>query len=213
MWIFLGIITFIVILITAILLLPVNIIIKNDENNNLILLYKILFKTFGEDPDPDNPLVKLIKETSGVSKIEKKSLEKNIEKSGLLNTVGDTMRILMNLLKEVAGLLKHCTAKKFHIKVVCSEDNAADTAITYGRCCSLVYPVTSFISSNMKVRKKGQNIDISPDFTGNESVLRYDLLISVRLYRAVIALFKVAYKEAKRTTEQNTLQDTKNQVR
>lgn len=213
MWIFLSILAFIVILITAILLLPVYIIIKNDENNNLILLYKILFKTFGENPDPDNPIVNLIKESSGVSKIEKKNLEKNIEQSGLASTVGDTMRILMNLLKEVPAILKHCTAKKFHIKVVCSEDNAADTAISYGQCCAAVYPITSFLSSNMKVKRRGQNIDISTDFTQGESVFRYDLLISVRLYRAIIALFKVAYKEAQRNMEKNPAQNAKNHVR
>ena len=57
MWIFLGILLFIATLITVILLLPVYIIIKSDENGELVLLYKFVGKTFGEEPDPKNPIV------------------------------------------------------------------------------------------------------------------------------------------------------------
>ena len=52
MWIAIGIAGFIAVLITVILLLPVKVIIKNDENNELILRYRFLFKTYGENPDP-----------------------------------------------------------------------------------------------------------------------------------------------------------------
>ena len=47
MWIFLGIIAFIILLITVILLLPVYVIIKTDETGEVIFRYKILFKTYG----------------------------------------------------------------------------------------------------------------------------------------------------------------------
>ena len=58
MWIVLGIIGFLALLITVILLLPVKIILRNDDKEALILRYRFLGKTFGEDPNPDDPIVK-----------------------------------------------------------------------------------------------------------------------------------------------------------
>lgn len=212
MWLFLSILAIIMLVVTVILSIPVKIIIKNDQDNNLTILYKILFKTFGENPDPDNSVVKLLKEVSGVSAIEKKSMEKNVGQSGWLDTTLDTLNILTNLLKEIASLLKYCTAKRFEINILCSEENAADTAINYGRYCAVVYPMASFLNSIMKVRKKGQKLNIQADFSGGESEFSYDFLISVTLFRVLVALFKVALKEAKRKNEEE-LKAAQNQSR
>ena len=70
MWIFLGILAFIIILIIAILLLPVYVILRSDENGEVYLRYKILFKTFGEDPDPNNPIIKTLLDASGISELK-----------------------------------------------------------------------------------------------------------------------------------------------
>ncbi len=210
MWIVLGIIAFLAALITAILLLPIDIIIKNDEDDNLILLYKILFKTFGEDPDPNNLIVKTIKETSGLSRIEKGHLEKSMAQSGLALTVSESCRILVNLIKEIAALLKYCTLKKFEMHIICSGEDAAETATEYGKCCSAVYPAAAFFGSVMKSNKKVWNIDINCDFTNSQKVFRYDFLVRVRLFRALGALFRVSLKEARRRVEQeNAVQNHK----
>lgn len=201
MWIFLGIVGFIALLVIVILLLPVYVILRSDENGDVYLRYKILFKTFGEDPDPNNPIIKTLKEASGISRLEKKNLKSDVKKEGLYETLGQTCRLLMGLLKELASLLKYCTAKKFVFKVVCSEETAADTAISYGRCCAVVYPLASFLSSIMKVRKKGQHIDISCDYTGGNDSFSYEFVIWTRFYHVLAAFFRVAIKEAKRTAE------------
>ena len=75
MWIFLGIVAFLALLITVILLLPVYVIIKTDKNGELIFRYKFLNKIYGEDPDPNNPVVKTLKKASGVSRLEKDKLK------------------------------------------------------------------------------------------------------------------------------------------
>lgn len=202
MWIFLGIVAFLALLITAILLLPIDIIIKNDDDDNLILLYKILFKTFGENPDPNNILVKTIKETSGISKIEKDGLKKNVAESGFWSTVSYTARILLSLLQEIVNVLKYCKLKKLNIKAVCAGEDAAETAVDYGKCCAIIYPIAGFLSSNMKVKRKAQKIDIKCDYTNGENIFKYDILIMIRMYHAIAALFRIALKEAKRTAEQ-----------
>ena len=90
MLIFLIILGILAAIITAILLSPVYVIIKNDKSNNLIILYKLLFKTFGENPDPNHPIVTALKKSTGIERLEKESLEKNIEDSGLSTTVSET---------------------------------------------------------------------------------------------------------------------------
>lgn len=202
MWIVLGILLFLAVLITVILMLPIDIIIKNDEDDNLILLYKFLFKTYGEDPDPNNILVKTIKETSGLSRIEKGNLEKRIEQSGFAFTVSETCRILMNLIKEIAVILKYCKLKKFQMNIVCAGDDAAEAAMEYGKCCAAVYPIAAFFGSVMKCRKKVWDININCNFANDKKTFRYDFLVRISLFRAIIALFKTAYKEARRRIEQ-----------
>ena len=46
MWIFLGIVLFLTLLITAILLLPVRIVITKDKDGDMQILYKILHNQF-----------------------------------------------------------------------------------------------------------------------------------------------------------------------
>ena len=66
-------------------MLPVFIIIKTDDNGEIILRYKILNKIFGEEPDPDNPIIQVIKKGSGISKIESKNLKTSAEKDAPSN--------------------------------------------------------------------------------------------------------------------------------
>ena len=209
MWIFLSIVGFIAVLITAILMLPVYIIIKNDEKGELILRYKILYKTFGENPDPNNPILKALKKASGISRLETKNIKSKAKETGLSTTVSQTLRIVIDLLKEIVAILKYCTAKRFYIKVVCAEEDAADTAINYGKCCAVVYPLAGLLSSIMKVRKKGQQIDVSCDYLGGHDDFRFDFLISVRLFRVIAAFFRIAFKETKRTVDEQTSQQLK----
>ena len=209
MWIFLSIVGVIALIILAILMLPVYIIIKSDENGELILRYKILFKTFGENPDPNNPILKALKKASGISRLEKKNLQSSAKETGLSTTVSQTLRIVIDLLREVVAILKYCTAKRFYIKVVCAEEDAADTAISYGKCCAAVYPIAGLLSSIMKVHKKGQHIDISCDYLGGKDDFQFDFLISVRLFRVIAAFFRIAFKEAKRTVDEQTSQQLK----
>lgn len=204
MWMFLSIVAFLTLLITAILLLPISIILKNDENGKVYFRFKVLFKTFGEKSNPNNPISKTLKEISGVSRLEKKNLESDMKRSGLSETVEQTCRILMDLLKEIVKLLKYCTAKRFVLKIVCAEDTAADTAVSYGRCCSVIYPLASFLSTIMKVRKKGQHIDISCNYVSGEGDFKYDLMISVKLCHILAAFFRIILKEAKRAASEPT---------
>lgn len=207
--IFLGILIGIAVIITVILMLPVLIIIKTDENGELILRYKFLFKAFGENPNPNNTITKVLKAAAGIDRFEKQNLQTNVRRVGVVNTASQMMRIVVDLLKEVARILKYCTAKRFGIKIVCAEEDAADTAVSYGRCCAAVYPIAGAINSVMKVRRKGQRIDISCDYLSCESNVSLDIVISVKLFRILAAFFRIAFEEARRKIDEQTVPQSK----
>ncbi len=198
MWIFLSIIGFIVLIITVLLLLPVDIIIKNDENGEILILYKYLFKTFGEDPDPQNPITLFLKRVSGIDNLEKGKVKNEAVRSGYRRAILQIIEILADLFKEVINILKYCTAKKFEFEVRCCGEDASEAAINYGEYCAVAYPFLGMVYSSMKVKKKGQNINIYCDFDGEKDSLNYNFVISIRLFRAIAALFRISFKEARR---------------
>ena len=94
MKIFLIILAVLALIVTAILILPVDIIIKSDENGELIFRYKLLFKTYGENPDPNNPIVKAVKKTTGIDKLEVREIKKKLKESSYVPTAMETINIL-----------------------------------------------------------------------------------------------------------------------
>ena len=197
MWIVLGILAFLATLITVILLLPVKIILKNDENNELILRYKYLFKTFGEDPDPDDPIVKALLSATGVERLQTKNVQKNIQTEGLKSTISASFSMLIDLLKEVVALLKRCTVTRLRVPIRASGEDADDAAIHYGQCCTATYSLLNILRSFLKVRKRGCNIDLGCNFF-EKSVFRYEVVLSIRAARVLGGLWRVAMAEARR---------------
>ncbi len=221
MWIVWTILGIIAAIVALIIFLPVYIIIKTDEDGQLVILYKILFKTFGEHPDPNHPLLKVIKKSVGLTVFDKKRQATEGEASslagdapGFIFTVRDMLRVLGTLLLEVKNLLKYCTVKKLHVTAVCAGEDAAEAAINYGQLCTIVYPFLGLVHSAMKVKRKAKKLDIRCDYSLNEEVFRFNSLISVSLGRVLVAFFKVSYKEAMHNVEimkeQDRLKETQN---
>ena len=199
MWIAIGIVGFLALLITVILLLPVKVIIKNDERNELILRYRFLFKTYGEDPDPNDPILVMLKKAGGIDRFEKKHLQQNIRSSGLRRTIVETYGLLIELLKELVGLLKYCTATKLQVKIRCAGSNAAQIAIRYGQYSAATHSLLNALQSFLKIRKRGYDIDLGCDFSSEEEIFRYDVVLVVRFSHVLAAFWRVAMAEVKRT--------------
>lgn len=185
MEIFIGILIGIIVLIFVILLLPVRISFKNDEENNLLFKIKFLFFSFPDKKSSGKHIKKEVKE------------EKPKEKKGILDSVKENKGLIIALLNELSSLFKKFTLKKFHLDILCSGSDAAQTAIKYGACCSLVYPLTSFIDSLMKPKYKNQQINIRSNFETKEEFIKYEIEISVKVISLVLTLIKVAIRKAK----------------
>ena len=187
MRVFLIIVAILAILIATLLILPVYIIIKNDQKNNLILSFKFLFWSFGGEKKPESPVTK--------------KLKNDMKKGGLPATVTETAQILITILKELSSLLGHCTAKKYELNIICSSEDAAQTAISYGKCCAAAFPLLGLFGSLIKIKKKGRNIDIRCDFTGKQELFSYNFVISTKVFNLLSSFIKVAIKEAKRKSQ------------
>lgn len=206
MWIALGIIGGLAALITVILLLPVRVIIKNDEQNQLILRYKLLWMTFGEDPDPNNPIVKQLKKTGGVDRLEKARLQQSIRSRGTRDAIAETCTLLMDILKQVVVLLRYCSATKLQIRVLCAGEDPADVALSYGKRCVLVYNLVAALNSLIPFKRRACQVEVGCDETQQEEVIQYHVVLSVRLNHLVAAFWRLAYAEAKRTSAEKEAQ-------
>ena len=197
MWIFWLILGVIGALIAAVLLLPIHLIIKNDENNNMLIRYRVLGMTFGEIPKPETPLEKSLKESTGIARaMERLSRRKLLEDT--VQSVKELCEILRDLFEELNNGLRRCTAKVFRVEVVCAEDNAADTAIAFGKVSALVYGLSAAVANLIKIRKRGRKLDVRCDFEGGKKQLRYEFVIMVRGHWVLSTLVKLMLKETRR---------------
>ncbi len=202
MWIFLGITGALAAIITFIAMLRVYIIVKSDDQGELMLRYKILWKTFGEDPDPNDPVVKALKKATGIENLERVNVQKDIQRSGLQTAISQTVEILVALFKEVLNILQYCTATKFEVHALCTSEDAAEAAITYGETCALVYPLLGMLENALKkVRPRGKNIDIRCSFDGEKEPVRYNFTVYLRMRHVLAALWRVSLAEARRDIE------------
>ena len=182
----------ILLLIAVILLLPVRVIIKYGDGDEVKLLYRFLGKTFGENPDPNNIIVKSAKKLTGISRFDSIGTVKgSIEDMGVSATAGHIADILMSLLGRVVWILKYCVAERFFIKAVCAGDDAADAAMEYGAVCAVVYPLVGYFQTVMRVREKGFNVDVTCDFESADTVFELDTVFRVRVFYVVVALFHI----------------------
>lgn len=196
----LGLILLAVVLIIAIILiLPVRVLIFTDKNNEVKILYKFLWFTFGENPDPNNPILREIKDALGLSKIDSaKKIKANAQQSGVSVTAMQIISILKSLIGRIFWLLKYCKVVKLNITSISADEDAAETAMDYGMACSVIYPLVGYIDSAMKVKKNAITLDLKCDFNAKESRFSVDIILSVTVIYVVRAFFHIVKKNAEK---------------
>lgn len=102
------------------------------------------------------------------------------------------------------GLIKiyrGIAANKFVLRAEITGEDAADTAIKYGRICSAAFPMLSILLSNM--RRYSQDIEITPNFDGEEGRIYFDgefvAFPIIVICHALGAVIKFAWKQIKIT--------------
>ena len=198
MWILLGIAAFLWILITIILLLPIHVILRTDEQGAWQLRYTFLWKTFGEHPNPNHPITKALKRITGVTRLETDALKERIADGDLLATVSESVSVITDLLGHILDLLKVGTLKTLHVTIVCATGDAATTAIRYGAYYAAISPLLALLHSHIRIKRSGERICITPDFTAERDNYACKLVIQVRMFHALIALYRASKDEKER---------------
>ena len=198
MWIFLGILLFLACVVTIILLLPIYIIIKSDATDAFYFRCKFLGKTLGgkpksgapksDSPKSENPFAKALKSASGLSRLEKDSIKKNIQENNLRKAVQENFVLIADLLKEILSLVKRC-----------SDNDPAEASIKYGACCMAVYPILDYLFSYIRMKPPVRDVDISWDFEGGNSMFAFETVLVLRVHQVLGTFLHIIIAEAKRT--------------
>ncbi len=192
MKIFLITLAVIAFVITAVLITPIGVIIKNNKNGELDFRFKIWFVKFGapskktkkEKKKKDNKASKLIKEAFGLDKLS--------DRSTRAEGIKQTASLVKSVFDGVGNIFSHTVAKKLKFKVVCASTDPADAANSFGLTCAIVYPVVGFIKSRLKkVKKSGELIDIRCDFESDDESFDYNIELSVRFVHILSQIIKL----------------------
>lgn len=194
----------IILLIAIILMLKLKLIVSYGRQNGLTVLYRILFFTFGQNPNPDSAFSKKIKKMLGIDKIESAdAIKQSVEEKGVSDVIQRIATIVTLLAGRIFWLLNYCKIHKLRIFAVCADEDAADAAIDYGLVCAAVYPFTAFLTSNIKTAKNAEDISVLCDFEG-EKQLQFDLTVSVRIIHILRALLHNSMAKAESELQKET---------
>ncbi|MBR2876399.1 MAG: DUF2953 domain-containing protein [Clostridia bacterium] len=210
---FLYVLLGIVLLIVLLCSFKVSVILEMDKYNKITLRYLFLKFVLLDSSEP-----KKEKKQKKEDAQEEVSAEANEEASATETQKGNSL--LKQLYKEQGydGIVKMLSAIKtslgsffhklyktftineFYLTMRVTGDDAADTALKYGKLSSWLFPVLGKVASTCKMKK--YDVDISPDFLAvkNEASLYANVsIVPIRVTNAAVVLavqllFKVLFK-------------------
>ena len=113
--------------------------------------------------------------------------KKTYKQKGLLGSIRYFSEILMLLLKKLWFVVKRLKFTRFKLHITVATDNAASTAIEYGRICSAVYPILAFLQTNADFKSK--EVNVSTNFGKTESIVTASISVTTRLiYFLIVAV-------------------------
>lgn len=190
MLIALIIIGILILLIITVFNLPVGLYLKFDGDYFIkikvagIKVYDIKPQQDIEEPEsPDTESDKQANEQ------EEKLFDKLKKRHGFTGAVKELSTFILAILEKFKRNTDHLTLRKIDLNLIVASDNAATTAIEYGVVCSVVYPVLTFISTN--IRTKMKHIDICSDFEAKEPSFKVAGEIRMNVFYLLVLLKEV----------------------
>lgn len=167
-----------------VLFIPFRVYPKEEFENNKFVRFFKRFAVKNKNPlEPTDSANKPAKEK------EENSFSKLIGQHGFSGAVAllvDTARLAAGSFGKV---LKNITVDRFDLDVAIADEDAAETALSYGKWCAVIYPASSLILRSVRRYKK--NITVTPDFTAQQSTFKAD--VKIHLYPLAMAGIAVAF--------------------
>lgn len=196
------------IILFVVLLLSIKITFVTQYKEDFKLEVRWLFIKIKVYPTKENKQDKKKKDNTKTPKkgIEKESKQKKPQKTNIFGRfyINQGMTGVIELIKSTASVLngmfkrifKSITIRSLDIAMIVTGEDAAKTAINYGKVCSAVFPATKIICSAVQVKK--HRINIAPDFIGTENKAYFSAefsIIPIKITNAaVIFLFQFLFK-------------------
>ena len=107
------------------------------------------------------------------------SLQKLVQEHGLfglLSLLTEAAKIVVSGSKK---LLSHLVIYDLWLDVQIAGQDAAETALTYGKACSVIYPSVGVLIGNIKSRRYG--VSVRPDFQGTQNKIDCSWKIGIKV--------------------------------
>lgn len=176
------------------------------ENNKLVSFFKKLEAKFPKKKKPKTKVDAQEKKTEKTS-----PFAELISQQGFSGAIG----LLLETARLAAGsfgkILKTTVVDRFNIDVRIADEDAASTAISYGRWCAVIYPAVSLILRCVLRYKK--NLVIRPDYNAEESVFKAE--VRVHLYPVAVLciaaalIVKLLWRQIKKTVKEKVEENLK----
>ena len=113
--------------------------------------------------------------------------------SGILHLLGQTLDALGGLL---CGLRKGFVIHRLEVYATVTSDDAAETAILYGKACAVIYPLVNGIITAVRTVK--YSVDVTADYIAQKTRADLYATLSLRPIRVIGEVFVLAFRLLKR---------------
>lgn len=135
------------------------------------------------------------------------------EQRGFVGMLTLLWRVLSLATGAFRGVLRMMVVEKFDFHAEIGGSDAAETAVSYGEMCSILFPALAFILGS--TRKYNKNIVITPNFESDETTVEIDAVVRLVplfiVYHALKALLKLIWFEIKAKIDE-AVSEAKNNI-
>lgn len=185
-WIVLGILAFVLLL----LLLPVYVSLRFRDTLEVHVRYA--FVSLCVYPRPEKPEKKKKKAARTGRRAKKQESEEKLpqlEKLLREDGVSAVAAYLHSVAKLAADALRRAlrviVVDRLQVRLIVVGEDAAETAVRYGKICAAVYPAQAVLETVMKVRRR--EVRVEPGFLQEKSSAAVDLRVHVQPLRVLAA--------------------------
>ncbi len=188
--VFLIILAVLLLLIAAALFVPLKV--KLEFNEGLRAEISAFSKCIYIYPEPISRKLKREKKKV-LKKAEPKAQKSNFikdyfKKKGIYGGICEIAQILKTVIIRLFRLMKRVKIKRCDLRLVVASTDAANTALTYGRVCAVLYPLFAVITE--RFGKNSAKLNVSTDFEVQNPELEFYFSAELRLFHiAVTALY------------------------
>lgn len=181
----LYILIFIIAVIFLLLFSSISLKFSFDERIYLKLTF-LGFKIFELDSsEKDKPSNK--KKTSKKEQKDKEKLADSVKKyaksKNVFTLIFEIFTILLAVLKKLKSTIGHLRFYNVNFDLTVSSPDAAETAILYGKMCSVISPVVAILSGNFRFQP--ECISLRTDFLSEKTKIKASGIIKLRLIHVI----------------------------